>query len=63
MAKPSVKTLGYFQSEDFANRFVQVETVTNVPGFFDRLYHQSDQTCVMSQYVLKSGGAPPHSTT
>jgi lysozyme family protein len=48
-----------------ANRFVQVKTVTNVPGFLTGFItsHQSDQTCVMSQYLSKSGGAPPHSTT
>jgi hypothetical protein len=27
-----------------ANHFVQVETVTSVPGFFDRLYSVTSQT-------------------
>src|SRR5438477_11939572 len=45
-------------------RAIPLETVTNVPvltGFITS--HQLDQTCVMSQDVLKSGGTPPHPKT
>ena len=37
----SAKNAGLLSGEKDANRFAQVETWTNVPGFFDRLYHQS----------------------
>ena len=42
----------------------ELKTVTNVP-VFRRLYpgHSSDQTRLLAQYALKSGGAPPHSKT
>jgi len=38
-----------------ANRFVQVGTVTNVPGFLTSFITSppSDQTCVLYQYVQK----------
>ena len=48
-----------------ANRFVPVETVTNVPGFFGGFIQVTRQTkhTFFAQDALKSGGAPPHSKT
>ena len=47
----------------FSNPYVSILTYMGVPGFLIGASHPSDQTCVMSQYVFKSVGAPPHSKT